>query len=203
MKVFLIYKGIRKITRLFINNVDQLRCIIVFWGNNVQYHSFKTTGVPFVSVAVGGSCSIGENFNMNNGIVGNPIGCYNKFTLFVDKGAVLVIGSNLGISQAAIVCHSSITIGNNVKIGGGVCIYDTDFHSLDSLLRANPKTDFANKVKKPVFIGNNVFIGAHSLILKGVTIGDNAIIGAASVVTKSVPADQIWAGNPAIFIRNL
>ena len=167
MKIFLLYKAIRKIISIFINTIDHLRCIIVLWGNNVHYYSFKTSGVPFVSVATGGSCSIGENFNMNNGIAGNPIGCYSKCTLFVDEGAILVIGSNLGISQAAIVCHSSITIGDNVKIGGGVCIYDTDFHSLDPLLRANPKTDFANKGKKPVIIGHNVFIGAHSLILKG------------------------------------
>lgn len=203
MHVFLIYKVIRKITSLFINKIDHLRCAIVFWGNNVHYHSFKTSGVPFISVAMGGSCTIGENFNMNNGIKGNPIGCFNPCTLFVDKGAKLVIGSNLGISQAAIVCHTSVTIGNNVKIGGGVCIYDSDFHALDPLLRINPKTDFVNKIKKPVIIGNNVFVGAHSLVLKGVTIGENAIIGAGSVVTKSVPANQIWAGNPAIFIRNL
>lgn len=183
--------------------MDNLRCTIVFWGNNVQYQSFKTNGVPFISVAMGGSCSIGENLNMNNGTKGNPIGCYNPCTLFVDRGAKLVIGSNLGISQAAIVCHTSITIGNDVKIGGGVCIYDSDFHALDSLLRVNPKTDFVNKIKKPVIIENNVFIGAHSLILKGVTIGENAIIGAGSVVTKAVPANQIWAGNPAKFIRNI
>lgn len=49
-------------------------------------------------------------------------------------------------------------------------------------------------------IGNDVFIGAHSTILKGVTIGDKAIIGAGSVVAKSVPAGEIWAGNPARFI---
>lgn len=203
MKLYLIYKVFRKITILFINKIDHLRCVIVLWGNNVKYHSFKTSGVPFISVALGGSCSIGDNFNMNNGIIGNPIGCFNPCTLFVDKGAKLVIGSNFGISQAAIVCHNSITIGNNVKIGGGVGIYDTDFHSLNPLLRINPKTDFADKIKKPVIIGNNVFIGAYSLILKGVTIGENSIIGAGTVVSKSIPENQIWAGNPAIFIRNL
>lgn len=203
MKVFLLYKVLRKVTHYFTNTIDRFRCIIVFWGNNVQYHNFQSSGVPFVSVAIGGSFSIGENLSMNNSISGNPIGCFNPCTLFVDKGAQLVIGSNLGISQAAIVCHTSINIGNNVKIGGGVCIYDTDFHSLDPLVRANPKADFVNKIKKPVIIGNNVFIGAHSLILKGVTIGENAIIGAGSVVTKSIPKNEIWAGNPAKFIRNI
>ena len=52
-------------------------------------------------------------------------------------------------------------------------------------------------------IGNDVFIGTNSLILKGVEIGDRSIIGAGSVVTKSVPASEIWAGNPAVFLRKI
>lgn len=46
-----------------------------------------------------------------------------------------------------------------------------------------------------------LFIGAHSIILKGVTIGECAIIGAGSVVTKDVGDDEIWGGNPAKCIR--
>jgi acetyltransferase-like isoleucine patch superfamily enzyme len=201
MKLFLIYKALRKIAYIFSNTIDHLRCIIVFWGNNVKHRNFSTSGVPFVSIAIDGSCSIGENFSMNNDVAGNPIGCFNPCTFFVEKGANLIIGNNVGISQSAIVCHTSIYIGNNVKIGGGVCIYDTDFHSLNPLLRVNPKTDSANKIKKSVFIGDNVFIGAHSIILKGVIIGDNAIIGAGSVVTKSIQSNEIWAGNPAKKLR--
>lgn len=150
----------------------------------------------------GKKMSIGENFSINNGIKGNPIGCYERCTFFVDKGAVLTIGDNVGISQTALICHKSISIGDNVKIGGGVCIYDTDFHSLDSEIRRSKK-DIKHRVEKPVIIHDNVFIGAKSIILKGVEIGENSIIGAGSVVTKSVPANQIWAGNPAHFIRNL
>ncbi|WP_212635306.1 acyltransferase [Pseudozobellia thermophila] len=52
-------------------------------------------------------------------------------------------------------------------------------------------------------IKDRAFIGAYSIILKGVTIGENAIVGAGSVVTKSVPDNQIWAGNPAKFIRSI
>ena len=52
-------------------------------------------------------------------------------------------------------------------------------------------------------IGNNVFIGARSIILKGVTIGEGAVIGAGSVITKDVPPMTVVAGNPAIIIKSL
>lgn len=201
MKVYLLYKIIRSLFLLIKNSFDTILTRIIFWGNHVQYSSFKTIGIPYVSVAIGGSCSFGHNLRMNNGIVGNPIGSYNRCTLFVDKGAKLVIGSNLGISQAALICQTSITIGDNVKIGGGVRIYDTDFHSLNPLLRLDPLTDVQNICKLPVVVEDNVFIGAHSTILKGVTIGHNSVIGACSLVAKNIPSNEIWAGNPAKFIK--
>ena len=49
----------------------------------------------------------------------------------------------------------------------------------------------------PVAIGDNVFIGARSLVLKGVEIGDNAVVGAGSVVTSDVPVNAVVAGVPA------
>ena len=198
----IVYKIAKKILNLISSGISLVATKIVFNGNTVSYSSFNTNGIPYVMVARGGKFSIGKNFAMNNGIKGNPIGCYERCTFFVDRGAVLTIGDNVGMSQAALICHKSITIGNNVKIGGGVCIYDTDFHSLDPVIRRSSE-DLKNRAEKPVVIGNDVFIGAKSIILKGVTIGENSVIGAGSVVTKSVPANQIWAGNPARFIRNI
>lgn len=203
MKIFLVYKLIRRVLIVIANQFESLTCHLIFVGNNIKYKNFRTSGIPYVSIAIGGFCVIGRNLTMNNGPKGNPIGSFNRCTFFVDKGAALIIGDNLGISQAAIVCQESIRIGNDVKIGGGVCIYDTDFHAIDPILRSDPLSDSLNKVKRPVVIGNNAFIGAHSLILKGVSVGENSIIGAGSVVTKSIPANQVWAGNPAKFIRNL
>ena len=201
MSIFsLAYKSIRKCFGIVWGGVNQLIVRCLFAGNDVTYSSFRTNGVPYRMVARGGKCSIGRNFMMNNGIKGNPIGCYERCTFFVDRGAVLTIGDNVGISQAALVCHRSITIGNDVKIGGGVCIYDTDFHSLDPAIRRSNE-DMKHRAEKPVVICDNAFIGAKSIILKGVTIGENSVIGAGSVVTKSVPPNQIWAGNPARFIR--
>lgn len=81
-------------------------------------------------------------------------------------------------------------------------IVTTDFHSLNPEIRASNK-DSENRLCAPVEIKHNAFIGARCIILKGVTIGENSVIGAGSVVTKSVPANQVWAGNPAKFIRNI
>lgn len=113
----------------------------------------------------------------------------------VREHANLKIGDNVGMS--------GIIIGNHVKIGGNVCIYDTDFHSLNPKERAIPKNDKSETKSKKVILENNLFIGAHSTILKGVTIGKNSIIGACSLVSKDVPANAIWEGNPAKFIRKL
>ncbi|WP_229213983.1 acyltransferase [Dyadobacter psychrotolerans] len=175
----------------------------LFWVNLVDFENLVTSGIPIVMIARGGKMRVGRDLKMNNDVRSNPIGRPQKCTFFVDKGATLLIGNHVGISQAAIVCHQSITIGDNVKIGGGVCIYDTDFHSLDPMVRQNPSIDMQLKAKASIFIEDNVFIGAHSTILKGVHIGKNAVIGACSVVTKNIPDNQIWAGNPAKFIKNV
>ena len=66
----------------------------------------------------------------------------------------------------------------------------------------NPVGKFQRSyVKGPVEIGQQVFIGAGVIICKSVTIGEGAIIGAGSIVTKDIPAGEIWAGNPARFIK--
>lgn len=197
------YKAVCKVIGRICRWDDSLRTKLKFMGNGIDYSSIRTSGVPYVMVARGAKgFTIGKNFAMNNGIKGNPIGCYERCTFFVDKDAEIVIGDNVGISQTALVSHCSIRIGNNVKIGGGTCVYTTDFHSLDPKIRAS-KDDQKHRKCAPVLIGDNVFIGAKCIILKGVTIGENSIIGAGSVVTKSVPANQIWAGNPARFIREI
>jgi acetyltransferase-like isoleucine patch superfamily enzyme len=162
---------------------------------------FKCNGVPVIDVYEQGQFCIGDNFTMNNGSKFNRIGRQQPCYFIVLDYACLTIGNNVGMSSTAIVCHQEISIGNNVKIGGNVTIYDTDFHSLDKENRKVYAEDVKFMKTKPVRIDDDVFIGAHSIILKGVTIGEGAIIGAGSVVSKSVPANEIWAGNPARFIR--
>lgn len=176
---------------------------IKLWMADAEFHEIRTSGLPFLRISSRGRLIIGSNFAMNNEAHGNPIGAFNPCTIVVEEGATLRIGDNVGISQTALICTSDITIGDNVKIGGGTRLYTSDFHSLDPDLRSDPAADRKNRAKAPITVGNNVFIGAFSIILKGVSIGDNAIIGAGSVVTKNVPPNEIWVGNPARFIRRI
>jgi acetyltransferase-like isoleucine patch superfamily enzyme len=62
--------------------------------------------------------------------------------------------------------------------------------------------DYVNQVNRDVRIGDNCFIGAHSIILPGVTIGDGCIVAAGSVVARDVPARSLVAGNPARLVEH-
>lgn len=199
--LFKINKRIYKSVSLFF---EQIVSYILLSLNGVTIGpGLKSRGIPSVDVSLGGKFSIGKNFNLNNGQKYNKIGRQQKCFFIVREKGHLVIGNNVGISSTAIICDKYIQIGDFVKIGGNVVIYDTDFHALDSDLRNDKQADYNNTNQEAVIIENNVFIGAHSTILKGVRIGENSIIGACSVVTKSIPRNEIWGGNPAKFIRNI
>ena len=145
--------------------------------------------------------TIGDNFTLLSGEAINPISRNIKACIYLNNGAVLTIGNNVGLSSPCIWCNESISIGNNVKIGGGSLILDTDCHSLDHITRRNPIHDKMYTKNKPVIISDDVFIGANSIILKGVHIGARSIIAAGSIVTKDIPADCIAGGNPCKVIR--
>ena len=148
----------------------------------------------------GGKVRIGNNFYFSSGDAVNPIGSNLQGAIYVESGASLTIGNNVGMSSTRMWIHNSIKIGNHVKIGGCVLMTDTDAHPLEFVARrsSNEGTKSA-----PIVIEDDVWIGAHSVILKGVTIGARSIIGAGSVVTKSIPADCVAAGNPCRVIRKL
>lgn len=94
---------------------------------------------------------------------------------------------------------SLLTIGSHVQITDGVKILT---HGYDWYVLNGVYGDVLGSAGK-VTIGDNVFIGMNSIILKDVTIGDNVIIGAGSIVTKDVPPNSVVAGNPAKVISTL
>lgn len=191
--------------RFMLSRIKALFCragnLFTLRGQNVTIqHPFQINGL--VHCINEGTISIGRNVLINSGIEYNPIGGDSGTWLCTEATGSIRIGDNVNISNATLFSASQIEIQNNVFIGGGCKIYDTDFHPLIPELRNNPATTKIAKCR-PVVIGENCFIGAHTIILKGTTIGRGSVIGAGSVVTGNIPSGQIWAGNPARFIRNL
>ncbi|MEK9649502.1 MAG: acyltransferase [Gammaproteobacteria bacterium] len=109
----------------------------------------------------------------------------------------LKIGKYVLISPGVrILAAKKITIGDACMFGKGAYVTDSDWHDIYD------RTKVAGTPKE-VKLGNNVWIGDSAIICKGVTIGDNSIIGAGSVVTKNVPANKVYAGNPAGEVKSL
>lgn len=191
--------------------INQIACFfswiityLKFALNGVEFKSnFKTNGIPVINISLKGQFEIGDNLSLNNGKYYNTIGRQGACYFVVKANAKLTIGNQVGISCAAIVCSDRVTIGNYVRIGGNTVIYDNDFHSLNAANRCSVPEVLDDIRSKPVVIEDYAFIGAHSTILKGVTIGAYSVIGAGSVVTRDVPPNQIWAGNPAKFVKEL
>lgn len=125
---------------------------------------------------------------------------FNRYTWIINEP---VIGKGTWAGAFCILDGSGgLTIGENCNISSGVHIYthDTVKRCVEN---KGKKPEFIER--KPVKIGNNVFIGANSVILKGVVIKDKAVVGAGSVVLDDsiIGSKELWAGNPAKFIRSL
>ncbi len=169
--------------------------------NDVRCQNFRINGIIYIQN--NGVIKIGDHFKANSGKNKNPIGGDTVLRFIVSNGGQLIIKENVGISNSTIVCLDSVTIGKNVNIGGGCRIWDTDFHELDPGSRIYSDNHSSATKTAPIVISDNAFIGGGVIILKGVSIGKNSIVGAGSVVRESIPANEIWAGNPAKFMRKL
>ena len=118
-KLSLIFRLLRRLFRMVKAFIDAIHLKLMLFINNVDYQSIHSNGLPYFCVGLNGICKIGKNFGMNNGLRFNPIGYPQPCIVYVKDGAKLVIGDNVGISQAAIICHKEIEIQDNVKLGGG------------------------------------------------------------------------------------
>jgi acetyltransferase-like isoleucine patch superfamily enzyme len=182
------------------------------WGTWVATLKFRLMGCPvgknlhvdgkiWMYAHRKGVVRIGNNVSINSRFGSNLVGLTNPTVFQCLDDGIITIGDNCGLSSVVLSTRTSITLGDRVMIGGNTRIFDHNFHSLNFRKRRTPSEDQPDCKRAPVVIGDDVFIGTNAMILKGVTIGDRAIIGAGSVVSCDVPADEIWAGNPARCVR--
>lgn len=103
--------------------------------------------------------------------------------------------------------NEKIVVGDYCQFASSTLISDTDFHPVDPETRLlqmkGSIINFESVNKKRITIGNNVWVGWGSIILKGVSIGDNSVIAAGSIVVTDVPSNCIVAGNPAKVVKKL
>ncbi len=97
---------------------------------------------------------------------------------------------------ARVTAAREVTIGDGVMLARGATVTDCDWHGLYDRVTAVVEP-------RPVRIGTNVWLGDGCFVGKGVTIGDNAVVGAHAVVTADVPANVVFAGNPARVVKEL
>lgn len=118
---------------------------------------------------------------------------YSKYNIkFVGKP--IFIAQNVYFDMV-----DQIIIGGGTTIGRGTVILTHDNSVNYAHLDGNEKFI----LHAPVVIKENSFVGQNCFILPGVIIGENSIVGAGSVVTKNIPANEVWAGNPARFIETI
>lgn len=164
--------------------------------NKVQFGRLLLQG--HIWVFNQGTIELGENVVIHSGIKSNVLGSTTGFEVY--SGGRLLIGNGVNMSNTKIRCENAVIIEDDVMLGGGVTIIDSNCHSLDYNERMFSK-DGGVIISSPVHIKRGAFIGTDALILKGVTIGEEAIIAAGSVVTEDVPDHEVWGGNPAKFIK--
>lgn len=109
----------------------------------------------------------------------------------VASDAILRFGNNFSMTgNSSIVCQKNICFGNDCLLSWDILIMDSDFHKIFNL-----QGETIN-APSPIRIGNHVWIGCRSTILKGVQVADHSVIAAGAIITKTLPdTHSIYGGN--------
>jgi acetyltransferase-like isoleucine patch superfamily enzyme len=153
----------------------------------------------------------------------NVLGDSSKITIGANshvRGELLIFahGGRISIGEwcyigvdTRIWSGASIDIGDRVLISHSVNIFDNLTHPMRASERhaqarqiftsGHPRDFFLDD--KPIKIGDDAWIGACAIIMRGVTIGRGGIVAAGAIVTKDVPPYSVVAGNPAVVVKEL
>lgn len=169
--------------------------------NRDAYISFSSKIKGYKNIHMDNDSWIGKNVEINTIRgkirIGNNSYINNKCNINVIDGE-FIIGKNSFLNEECkVIVLGNIIIGNDVMIANN-CFFVSGNHKFNNLKKNINQQGFS---KQNIVIKNNVWIGLNSIILGNVTIEEGAIIGAGSVVTKNVGKNEIWAGNPAKFIK--
>jgi acetyltransferase-like isoleucine patch superfamily enzyme len=141
----------------------------------------REPGLPFIKILNRGGRIEAANCTFYPGV---RLECW--------RGALIRIGNGTYLNRnTEIIAQHQVVIGRDCKIAWDVVIMDTDQHGIGD----------SPPVARPVWIGDDVWIGCRAIILKGVTIGDGAVIGAGAIVTHDVPPGAVVVGQAARVIR--
>ncbi len=165
----------------------------ISFGSGIKFY-----GIPVMVRMIDSKIRIGRNCSFRSDFSSNLVGVNRKCLITtLRRNSEILIGDNSGFSGTVIAAAGSIRIGKNVLCGANTTITDFDWHGIMPDKRNVPDE------AKPVVIGDNVWVGLNTVILKGVTIGENTVIGANSLVTRDIPPNVIAAGNPCRIIKEL
>lgn len=131
-------------------------------------------------------------------LFGKSEGAFVNPPFYCDYGSHIEVGKNFFANyNCMIIDVAKVKIGDNCQMAPNVAIY-TAGHPLHPVSR-NSAYEYGIEVS----IGDNCWIGGNTVIVPGVHIGDNVVIGAGSVVTKDIPDWSVAVGNPARVIKTI
>ena len=172
----------------YISLVVGMLKICVYKLFNLKRISFKT--IPKmnssfkIAITKGAYLSIGRRMRTRNNV---------SFRIY-NRGKVK-IGNNCFFNDScSINCQKNIDIGNNCICGQNVMFFDHDH---------DYKNDINNFIRDDIKVGDNVWIGANCIILKGVTIGDNVVIAAGTIVKKSINKNSLVYENKELRTKEI